>query len=373
MAGPAVLLAGDFDGADPGHDAVIRACADALPAFALTVTSSEPLTTSARHGVRSVDRADRTEVARVATRADALLIAGTTLFACRPDGRNGARRLSRATAMALTVAARGNPVALLGVGGVPLPGRIAPALARQLVRQADLLVLRDHSAARALAATGATAPFRVGADPAWAAFADAGGGTGEPADAVVVVVSAASFGAAVAAPLAAALDVVMAAGLEVRLMPWRTGPAGTGDRDLCRRIAERLGWRTVIVPSEHGLDGVRQAIAGARAAVIMPHHAAIAAAAAGVPCVTFGGRPAASAFGHPLAWRSVSIASDPARIASAIVRQAAAPPPTQAAVAGRVAAAAEGFRLLRLLLNGGRTTEDDRASDLELAPVAWAR
>jgi polysaccharide pyruvyl transferase WcaK-like protein len=373
MAGSTILVAGGFDAADPGHDAVIQACAGALPGFGLTVASSDPLTTSARHGVRSVDRADRTEVARVATRADALLIAGTPVFAARPGARSGVQRLSRATAMALTVAARGNPVALLGVGGAPLPGRIAPALARQLVRQADLLVLRDHATARALAATGATAPFRVGADPAWALFGDAAGGPQVTGDAVMVVVSAASFGASVAAPLAAALDTVMAAGLEVRLMPWRTGPVGTADRDLCRRIAERVGWRTVVVPAEHGLDGVRHAIAGARAAVTMPYHAAIAAAAAGVPCVTFGGRPATPALGHPLAWRAVSMTSDPARIASSIIRQAAAPPPTQAAVAGRVAAAAEGFRLLRLLLNGGRSAEADRAADLELAPVAWAR
>lgn len=372
MEGHPILLAGDFDAADPGHDAVIRACRDALPGFALTVASNDPLVTSARHGVPSVDRADRTEVARVATRTGALLIAGTPVFAARP-GSTGARRLSRATAMALTVAARGNPVALLGVGGGPLPGRLAPALARQLVRQVDLLILRDHATARALAATGATAPFRVGADPAWSGFA--GGAVAEPVpdDAVIAVVSAASFGAGAAAPLAAAFDSVMASGLEVRLMPWRTGPAGAADRDLCRRIAERLGWRAVMVPAEHGLEGVCDAIAGARAAVAMPYHAAIAAAAARVPCVTFGGRSSMPALGHPLAWRSVPVGTDPARIASAIVRQAATPPPTQAAVAGRAAAAAEGFRLLRLLLNGGRSDEADRASDLELAPVAWAR
>ena len=52
MAAPSILLAGDFDATDPGHDAVIQACADALPGFALTVASSDPLTTSARHGVR---------------------------------------------------------------------------------------------------------------------------------------------------------------------------------------------------------------------------------------------------------------------------------------------------------------------------------
>ena len=373
MPAPSILLAGDFDAADPGHEAVMGACGRALPGFSLVAVSSDPLTTTALHGWPSVDRADRSAVGRAAGRADALVIAGAPVFAAGSGTRAGTRRLTRALALALAVTARGRPVALLGVGGGPLGSGLAPLLARQLVRQADLLVLRDHAAARALASAGAPAPFRVGADPAWTWLGDPPDISTPVEDVVTVVVSDRPFGAMVSGPLAVALDAVLETGLAVRLLPWRAGAGGRADRELTRRIAERLGWRATLLPAVGDLREARASIAGSRAVVALPYHAQLAAASAGVPCVALEAVEGPPGLGHPLAWRSVSIGADPLRIAAAIIRQASSPAPSQAAVRERIAAAGEGFRLLRLLLHGGRSTEGGRNTDLELAPVAWDR
>jgi hypothetical protein len=47
--------------------------------------------------------------------------------------------------------------------------------------------------------------------------------------------------------------------------------------------------------------------------------------------------------------------------------------PSAAAVRAEVAAAEEGFRLLRLVLDGGRNPDADAIGSLPLRPAAWER
>lgn len=354
MSGPAVLLVGDFGSGDPGHEAVLTSFLRALPGFSVVATSSDPRATTALHGCVAVDRTDRAAVARVAAGTDALVVAGGTLFVAGLADPAGMRRLGRTLLLAMIAGGRGNPVALVGVGAGALPGRAAPGLAHQLVRRADLLVLRDEASAHALAASGAPTPFRIGADPAWTQLEDLPGEGVAAEDAVTAAVTATRPGLAVTDLLVEGLARALAAGLRVRLLPWRAGLRGFGDLELAERIAERLHGPVEVSAAPGDLRGARAALEGSRVAVVVPYHAVLAAASAGVPHVV------------------VTPADSGRALGAAILAEADRPPTEGAAVRERIAAAEEGFRLLRLLLNEGRSDESDVASSLDLAPVAWA-
>jgi len=370
---PTVLLVGDFGSGDPGHEAVLTSFLRALPGYALVATSSDPRATTIEHGCVAVDRTDRAAVARVAAGTDALVVAGGTLFAAGPADPAGMRRLGRTLLLAMIAGGRGSPVALVGVGAGPLPGRAAPGLAHQLVRRADLLVLRDEKSAHALADAGAPTPFRIGADPAWTQLDDLPGEGAPPEDLVTVAVTATRPGTAVTDLLVDGLGEALAAGLRVRLLPWRAGLRGLGDLELAQRVAERLRGRAEVSPPPGGLRGARAAFAGARVAVVVPYHAVLAAASAGVPHVVVTAHEVARRRSRSVARSIVPVGAVPGRLGTAILTEADGPPTGPAAVRERIAAAEEGFRLLRLLLNEGRSDESDVAGSLDLAPVTWAR
>src|SRR3546814_14437027 len=63
--------------------------------------------------------------------------------------------------------ARRRPVALIGVGAAPITAPSNRRLAVNLVRHADLLVLRDDESAELLGGLGAPTPLRVGAALSW--------------------------------------------------------------------------------------------------------------------------------------------------------------------------------------------------------------
>src|SRR5262249_2831118 len=153
----------------------------------------------------------------------------------------------RTAALAAVTRALRKPFALVGVGAAPLRTRSARALARSIVRAADLLILRDEESAEHLAAAGAPTPIRVGADAAWTlgprpsqapppavmlptgagghAEVPLGGGAGMDGDGVdhpvVVALSHLAGGPELPERLAAGLRPVLGAGLPVRLDPWQ--------------------------------------------------------------------------------------------------------------------------------------------------------
>jgi polysaccharide pyruvyl transferase WcaK-like protein len=405
-----ILLAGAFGQGNPGDEALLRAFAAALPDHRAIAVSSSPAATAAEHGLAAVHRDDPLAVLRAVRGSDGVVIAGGTVFktlhpAC---GRRPGSLLRRLVALTLAAKTMRKPVALVGVGAGRLDRTPARRLSRVVVQAADLLILRDEESAARLAAAGATAPFRVGADAAWTALEDtARNGRGRVAAAahrrratlarvssaapdegaarddrrapascavaaanpapVVVALSHVAGGRELPDVLAAGLAPVAATGVPVLLQPWQPGDVALG-----RTLAARLdGVRLVPAPAD--LAAARDAFVAARLVVGLRFHALVAAAAAGVPFVAYAHEPKhlglarrlgqpAVAPGEPLAETVLdALAGDPRRIAA----------PSREAVARERVLAEEGFRLLRVLVAGGRTEEAAAVDGLALRPEEW--
>jgi polysaccharide pyruvyl transferase WcaK-like protein len=174
MTARRVFLAGAFGQGNPGDEALLAAFARGIGEHRAVVASSDPAATTAEHGLEAVARDDLARIARELRRADAVVIAGGTIFkALHPSaGRAPLALLRRTAALAAVTRALRKPLALVGVGAAPLGGASARGLARAIVRAADLLILRDEESATHLAAIGAATPIRVGADPAWILLPD---------------------------------------------------------------------------------------------------------------------------------------------------------------------------------------------------------
>src|SRR3954451_2448216 len=163
---PTVILAGAFGQRNPGDEALLDAFLQALPDWDVIATAAVP-----HHGreTETVASDDPARVARAVTRADAVVFAGGTIFKeLSPRTRRAPLDLlQKGAALAYGAKALGKRLAMVGVGAAPIrPGR-GHRLVRRLIRQADLLVLRDEESAEVLAGLGAPTPFRIGADAAW--------------------------------------------------------------------------------------------------------------------------------------------------------------------------------------------------------------
>src|SRR3954447_639108 len=158
---PTAVLAGAFGQRNPGDDALLRAFARALDGWHLVATAAPGPPAEALAGCEPVPADDPPATARAVARADAVVLAGGTIFkVLAPScGRRPASLLRRALALTAGPRALGRPVLMVGFGACALPTRPARALARTLVGRADLLVLRDEESAAVLEATGAPAPF----------------------------------------------------------------------------------------------------------------------------------------------------------------------------------------------------------------------
>lgn len=373
-----VVLAGAFGQRNPGDDALLEAFRRALPGRELIVTAQSG---GAAPGCEVVATSDPSTVVRRVRTADAVVLAGGTVFKTlrAATGRPPLDLLGRALALAFGTRALGKPLALVGVGAAPLAGRRARLLARRLVHQADLLVLRDEESADVLAAAGAPAPFRIGADPAWTVLdvddaAPASDTERARRGTVVVALSHDAGDDALAGELAAALVPVLAHGFDVVLQPWQVGRIGArDDLDLAREVRARLGGvaRLGVPPAD--LAEARASFADARLVVALRFHAMLTAGAAGVPAIAYAHEPKLAAAARRLAQPALRPGTEPARLGDQLVVAAeAAAPPSAAAVRGQVAAAEEGFRLLRLVLDGGRGEEADAIGSLPLKPAEWA-
>lgn len=360
----AVLLAGDLGARDPGDNALLAAFARELPRWQLVLMSADPVSSSHRHARPAVGTRDYRRLLG-AVRACKMLVLGDG--ALRGPGRGDRTR----DVLAITLAAKalGRRVALVGVGVDNLHRRADRMRVGALVRLADLLVLRDRSSADVLLAAGAPGPFRVAADPAWCAL-DAAPRDAERRDEVLVILDsrAMPIGGAAPARLAAALDMLAARGLRVRLAPWRISRYGADDLDLARAIAARLGARARVLLPAASLTEARAEAAGARVVLALRLHALIVAASAGTPAVALDdGRELAGLAGR-LGQPTLPLHAQPAAIAQAALAAAQGPPPSRAAVSAERANAQQAFRLLRLLLDADRSEEDHDVVALPLVP-----
>jgi polysaccharide pyruvyl transferase WcaK-like protein len=394
-----VFLAGAFGQGNPGDEALLTAFSRALGHLDPVASTCDPRATEATHGVTAVERDDIPRVGREIARADAVVVAGGTIFkTLHPtSGRAPLSLLRRTAALAALTRALRKPLALVGVGAAPLPGRAARRLTRSIVRAADLLILRDEESAVHLAEAGAPTPIRVGADAAWtlvpepataaerraAATVDgpavmmrsaAGGHAAVEIDGaddgapVVVALSHLAGGHDLAERLAAGLRPVVESGVPVRLDPWQPD----GDADLAAAVATRLNDPRVAVAAPPGdLDEARAGMAGARLVLAQRFHALVAAAGAGVPALAVAHEPKLEGLARRLEQPAVAADAPPATLAGEVLRAVDGPPAAPEAIERERASAEEAFRLLRVLLARGRSDEAVDVDGLALRPEEW--
>ena len=369
---PTVLLAGAFGQRNPGDDALLDAFAGALPGWDVVATASAP---PFGGSTASVSSGEPSQVARRVAGADAVVFAGGTVFKelSPATGRPPLDLLRKGLALAFGSKALGKPLALVGVGASPLRERRARRLARGLVRQADLLVLRDEESGGVLAEAGAPAPFRIGADAAWTLL-DAPPVRRRGGDGVIVALSHEAGGLDLAGELAAALVPVLAAGFPVALQPWQVGgPVRPDDLDLARAVREQLGGTAELLVPPADLADACATFAGAGLVVGLRFHALLAAASAGTPFVALAHEPKLAALARRLGQPAVTPAAASEALGGVVLDAAREPRPVSpAAVRGEIARSEEGLRLLRLLLSDGRSEEADMIGALPLRPSEWA-
>jgi polysaccharide pyruvyl transferase CsaB len=363
-----VLLAGAFGQGNPGDEALLAAFARGIGDHDAVAASADAAATTAEHGIDAVGRDDMAAVAREIRRADAVVIAGGTIFkALHPAcGRSPLSLLRRTAALAAATRALRKPLALVGVGAAPIQGAGARGLVRAIVRSADLLVLRDDESAGHLADIGAPTPFRVGADPAWILLPDPSA-QGAPDGPVVVALSHLAGDRYLAEHLAAGLQPIADAGIPLRLDPWQPD----GDTELATEVATRLGGRAEIAAPPADLGAARDDMTAARLVIAQRFHALVAAASAGTPVLAVAHEPKLSGLAGRLDLPVVAPEAPPHSFADSVLSALAAPPADAELVRLERTAAEEGFRLLRVLLARGRSDEAAHIDGLALRPEEW--
>jgi polysaccharide pyruvyl transferase WcaK-like protein len=366
---PTALLVGPFGAPEPGADAALGAFRQALPGWRTIVACGDPAALEAEQGRVAVDLNSRRALLRALLRADATILAGYPLDAV-PDS-SLQPGLGDSVALLAASKALGRPTALVGVGAGPLTQRRARTLSRWLVRVADLLVLRDDASARQLERTGAAAPFRVGADPAWLALdgvsADAPRRPAGPSS-VVVALDRRAGGGGLVRRLAAALKIVAAAGVEVKLQPWTRYPDDGGDHGLAAELGSLLDSPVQLIAPLDDLRQAPRALAGSDVVLALAPHALIAGAAAAIPSVAIAGQPGTESLARRLEQPVLAASSEPATIAETILASLDRQPPPEGAKRREIATAKETFRLLRLLLSEGESDGAGEISGLSLRP-----
>jgi polysaccharide pyruvyl transferase WcaK-like protein len=397
-----VLLAGAFGQGNPGDEALLSAFARALPDHVPVVASAARAHTSAVHGLGAVDREDAAAVTRAVASSDAVVVAGGSIFktlhpAC---GRPRHALLTRAAGLAALARALRKPFALVGVGAGALDTALSRRLARFIVRCADLLILRDEESAARLAAAGAPTPFRVGADPAWTlldhvparvpapagaatttAMPTVGGGhapipldeaagAGGGAKSIVVALSHLAGGDELAGRLADGLAPLLEREHPIQLQPWQRDAGEGGDEQLATDLRDRLGDAELLDPP-HDLHEARDAYRDAAAVVALRFHAVPAAAAAGVPLVAYAHEPKLAGGARRLGQHAVAPDATPEQLAGRVLQALDGAPADAGAVAAERNRAEEGFRLLRVLLARGRSSEAAEVDGLSLRPEEW--
>jgi polysaccharide pyruvyl transferase CsaB len=371
---PTVLAAGAFGQRNPGDEALLSAQLAGLPGWRVVATSADPRATEATHGCRAIHARNPAAVAREVARSDAVIVAGGTVFKVLHPGTRRRRSTLLRNALALMGAARamGKPRAMIGVGADALSAPVARRLAREIVRHAELTILRDEESARCLADAGVPPPFRIGADPAWTLL-DKPRQSPRNAGAVVVAISRQAGARELDEFLVAALRALTDAGVPVHIQPWQVNGGPEDDLERARSLVARLGASAELIPAPGTLADARELFGRYRAVVGLRFHSLIAAASADVPFVALAHEPKLAALARRMRQAAVWARDDPGRLAGAVFDALDGPTPSQAAVRGEIARAEEGQRLLRLLLSRGRSPEANHGTGLPLWPADWVR
>jgi polysaccharide pyruvyl transferase WcaK-like protein len=372
---PVALLAGAFGQGNLGDDALLQAFVRALPEWRLAVTTSDPAGAELA-GCEPVPARRPGVVARRALAAEAIVLGGGTVFkTLHPSsGRRPHALLVNASALVAAASIVHRPVAMVGVGAGHLEDRRAQALTRFAVRHADMLILRDEESAAEMARANAPGPFRVGADPAWTLLDPPDEARAAPEQSVRVVPSVMATGTGgwtrMVDRVTDTLRQLLSAGIAVQLQAWHraTDPSVEDDSAIIDAVVGRLGSSIEVVPTPESLGAAVESMVGVGAVLTSRFHALIAAAAAGVPSVAVAHEAKLAALARRLDQRTVPVDFEPAALATEVANALGAPGPAPAAIKEQIEQADEGFRLLRVLLAGGRSDEADSLGALPLAP-----
>ena len=369
---PTALLVGAFGQRNPGDDALGEAFRAALPGWRTVMATGAPGGAARDGGRLAVDSGSPAAVLGALRHSDALVVGGGTVFKTLHRG-SGRRPLSLLTkAVALTAAARalGKPRAMVGVGAGVLESSMSRRLARTLVHQTDLLVLRDEESAEVLAAAGAPTPFRIGADAGWTLMDAPAAPDSQAAGPIVVALSFLAGGPELPARLAAALAPLVEDGHDVRLQPWQLLDRGLDDLSLARAVNDHLPAPLEILDPPANLAAARDSFASASLVLGLRFHSLVAAGAAGTRFVALAHEPKLAGLARRLGQVAVSVSEPSDALTRAVRHQLRRPGPSQEAVASQIAAAEESMDLLRVLLAAGGS--DDPRAEIEGLPLRSA-
>ncbi len=370
---PTALLVGAFGQRNPGDDALGEAFTAALPGWRTVVATSAPDRPARGADRLTVDGGSPAAVAAALRSSDAVVVAGGTVFKTlhRGCGRRPLSLLTKAVALTSAARALGKPRAMVGVGAGVLESAMSRRLARTLVHQTDLLVLRDEESADVLAAAGAPTPFRIGADASWTLLSPPAPARSRESGPIVVALSFLAGGPELPDRLAAALGPLVRDGHDVRLQPWQVLSDGLDDLELAHAVNARLRAPLEILDPPRDIAQARDTFASASLVVGLRFHALVAAGAAGTPFVALAHEPKLAGMARRLGQVSVSVSESSAALARAVRHQVQRPGPSCAAVASQIAAAEESMSLLRVLLNAGDPgASGDEIEGLPLRPAA---
>ena len=363
------LLIGPSESHDPGERALRQAVAAALEGWTLTAAVSDPADVAEAEGLRTVGVDSPRALAAETSRARLVVGVGNAAFR-RVEGRR-----AQSAALLAAAAAPTKKLALLGVSAEPAERLGERLLVRTLLGAADLCVVSDRRSAGSMLDAGAQAPLRIGADPAWSTLAgrfDAPAITRVNGDRrrakIIVAFDHRRAGRDPSLRVAAALaPLAHSGGFSIDLHPWLVRPSGVDDVEAAQSVATTLGdaARLTIPPAD--LLAARELYASADVVVAMGHRTLIAAAAAGTRCATISDDPTTRALAQRLLQPAASTESAAEMTATITAALEGGPPPADA-VRAEIDAAEEAFRLLRVLVAEGRTTESEEVRGLSLEP-----
>lgn len=356
-----VLLCGAFGQDNPGDDALLDSFVHALAPHDLLVATPADL----HCDVRTVSSSPRA-IADALREVDAVVVAGGTVFkSLHPSvPRHHLGLLARTRILLAGAHARGLPFALVGVGAGALRSSTAKRLARTVVTNADLVVLRDEESAAVLRTAGATGPFRIGADPTWTLPGLVRRTAAQPDASAPVVIALSHLAGEDLPRLATQLSTVVTTlashGVDVHLQPWQSS-AGP-DHQLARMVTDSLptSGRVRIIERPTSLADAVRSYAGALAIVGLRHHALVAAGAAGRPFAALSHEPKLAGLARRLDQQWVSPHAPTAvlrAVATALLDQ---PSPTSMSIDAEVSIAGQAMDLLHVVVAGG---ENDHLLD----------
>jgi polysaccharide pyruvyl transferase WcaK-like protein len=367
---PVALIVGAFGQDNPGDEALLDssiAAVRARPGWEPLVATARPAETASRCDVATLP-ATAASTAMAATRTDALVVGGGTVFKeLHPaSGRPPGALLRRAAGLAGAFRARRRPVAMIGVGADEIVHPANRRLARSIVRNADLLVLRDSESADLLAGMGAPAPLRVGADLAWLSSTPPAPVEAAGLAPIGVAVSHLAGDGALMDRLVGALRPIVRAGRPVEVEPWQGSPRLSPDGRIAAHLGRELGLGATVVPPPEDLADATRRMAGRSMLVAMRFHAAVAAAEAGTPFLAVTHEPKLAAIARRTEQPMIAVDDPTAAIAGGLERALIGPPPSADAVADEHHRAEATADLLGLVLSGDG--DAGRLAYLDLVP-----